>query len=69
MGGMAIMALMVPTVPPAGILLRMEIPEIRQAMEVVEEVVEVVAEGAATMVVIVKYESTVRCYLCIRNAH
>jgi len=63
-----IMALTALMVPPAGTLLRMEIPEILEEEEevAVEEEEEV---GAATTVVIAEYEFTVRCSLRVRNAH
>ena len=63
-----IMALTALMVPPAGTLLRMEIPEIREEEEEVA-VVEEEEVGAATTVVIAEYESTVRCSLRARNTH
>jgi len=62
--------IMAPTalmVPPAGTLLQMEIPEIREEEEEVAEEEEE-GVGAATTV-IAEYESTVRCSLRARNTH
>jgi len=62
-----IMALMALMVPPAGTLLRMEIPEI---LEEEEEVAVEEEEGVAVATtVIAEYESTVRCSLRVRNVH
>ena len=52
MGGMAITVLMAPMVHPAGTLLRMETPEIREALE--EEVEE---EEAAAVEGVAPYQS------------